>query len=68
MRHNQAEIRTENYQGLFENIENRGQPRNPCAGNIVALSSNFAGSPRNAHQLLLDAMTLVAKKRKPDFI
>ena len=66
VRHNQRQIRAESYQGLLDYLENAANERNLKAGNVVTLPSTFIGSPRNMHQLFLDAMALVGKLGKPD--
>ncbi|XP_057310253.1 uncharacterized protein LOC130648232 [Hydractinia symbiolongicarpus] len=66
IRRNQNQLRAESYQGLLDYLQNAADQRNLQAGNVVVLPSTFSGSPRNMHQLYLDAMALVSKKGKPD--
>ena len=66
IRRNQQQLRADSYQGLMDHLENVANERNLRAGNVVILPSTFSGSPRNMHQLYLDAMALVAKQGKPD--
>ena len=66
IRRNQEQLRAESYQGLIDHLENAANERQLRAGNVVVLPSTFSGSPRNMHQLYLDAMALVAKQGKPD--
>ena len=66
IRHNQNQLRAESYAGPIDYLENAANERNLRAGNITILPSTFSGSQRNMHQLYLDAMSLVAKKGKPD--
>ncbi|XP_057297109.1 uncharacterized protein LOC130626007 [Hydractinia symbiolongicarpus] len=66
IRLNQNQLRAESYQGLLDYIQNAADQRNLQAGNVVVLPSTFSGSPRNMHQLYLDAMALVSQKGKPD--
>ncbi|XP_057292374.1 uncharacterized protein LOC130619401 [Hydractinia symbiolongicarpus] len=66
IRRNQNHLRAESYQGLLDYLQNAADQRNLQTGNVVVLPSTFSGSPRNMHQLYLDAMALVSKKGKPD--
>ncbi|XP_057305337.1 uncharacterized protein LOC130642265 [Hydractinia symbiolongicarpus] len=62
IRRNQNQLRAESYQGLLDYLQNAADQRNLQTGNVVVLPSTFSGSPRNMHQLYLDAMALVSKK------
>ncbi|XP_057290930.1 uncharacterized protein LOC130613632 [Hydractinia symbiolongicarpus] len=66
IRQNQNQLRADSYQGLLDYLQNAADQHNLQAGNVVVLPSTFSGSPRNMHQLYLDAMALVSKKGKPD--
>ena len=65
-RTNQATIRADRYRGLYDHLNNQADMHQARVGRVTVLPSTFAGSPRNMHQLYLDAMAIVAVFGKPD--
>ncbi|XP_066923007.1 uncharacterized protein, partial [Clytia hemisphaerica] len=65
-RTNQATIRADRYRGLHDYLNDQAEARQARVGRVTILPSTFAGSPRNMHQLYLDAMAVVAVFGKPD--
>ncbi|XP_073030017.1 uncharacterized protein [Primulina eburnea] len=57
-RRNQAEIRSELYQGIVDSVVN-GETRGREVGHRVVLPSSFIGGPRDMRKRYLDAMALV---------
>ena len=66
IRHNQAQLRVELYQGLLEHLHSQAEQQNLEPGKVVILPSSFQGSPRAMQQNYQDAMAIVSKYGKPD--
>lgn len=66
IRQNQQALRSENYQGLADHVENLAQQANLPAGVSVVLPSTFEGSPRNMRERCNDAMSIFSKYGAPD--
>ncbi|XP_074267322.1 uncharacterized protein LOC141590650 [Silene latifolia] len=66
-RHNQDTIRAELYQGLLDTIDAGEQ----CAANVgrrVILPATYTGGPRDMKRRYLNAMSLVQRYGKPNFV
>ena len=68
IRTNQAALRVERYQGLFDAMQlpdfKEGETK---VGKLIVLPSSYAGSPRAMAQNYLDAMSIVRRLGKPDY-
>ncbi|XP_075512261.1 uncharacterized protein LOC142547728 [Primulina tabacum] len=64
-RRNQAEMRSELYQGIVDSIIN-GETKGNEIGRRIVLPASFIGGPRDMRRRYLDAMALVRKFGKPD--
>ena len=65
VRHNQAQLRDELYQGLMDTMHSRES----CAANVgcrVILPPSFIGGPRDMKKRYLNTMALVQRYGKPD--
>ena len=63
LRHNQKQIRAEEYKVLKDAMEVDGNPDNH--GKLTILPSNFTGGPRYMHQKTQDAMVYVRNYGRP---
>ena len=66
VRHNQAQLRVELYQGLLDHLHFQAEQQNLELGKVVILPLSFQGSPKVMQQNYQDAMAIVSKYRKPD--
>ena len=66
LRRNQAQLRVDSYQYLYDYLETEADRQGLRPSKIVVLPSTFPGSPRNMHQKYLDAMASVGKLGKSD--
>ncbi|XP_073300590.1 uncharacterized protein [Primulina huaijiensis] len=64
-RRNQAEMRSELYQGIVDSIIN-GETKGNEIGRKIVLPASFIGGPRDMRRRYLDAMALVRKFGKPN--
>ncbi|XP_073154080.1 uncharacterized protein [Henckelia pumila] len=64
-RNNQAELRSEYYQGIVDNI-NCGKTRGHEIGKRIVLPASFIEGPRDMRKRYLDVMALVRRFGKPD--
>jgi hypothetical protein len=62
IRHNQAKLRVDLYQGLRDSIAEQDEN---VGGMLVVLPSSFTGSPRYMNQCYQDAMAVVREYGKP---
>lgn len=66
IRKNQKRLRTENYLGLHDHLQNVAENENVAAGVPVILPSTFSGSPRNMREQCCDAMSIFVSQGAPD--
>ncbi|XP_073301543.1 uncharacterized protein [Primulina huaijiensis] len=64
-RRNQAEMRSDLYQGIVDSVF-RGETRGSEVGQRIVLPGSFIGGPRDMHRRYLDAIALVRVFGKPD--
>ena len=62
---NQANIRSDLYQGIVDCID-AGEAQAKKVGQRIVLPASFIGGPRDMRRRFLDAMTLVQDDGKPD--
>ncbi|XP_043469424.1 uncharacterized protein LOC122503067 [Leptopilina heterotoma] len=63
---NQAQLRSETYQGLIDYLQNNELENDVHVGKMLILPSTFIGSPRNMMQQYQDAMAIVGRHGRPD--
>ncbi|XP_075475687.1 uncharacterized protein LOC142509527 [Primulina tabacum] len=64
-RNNQAELRSEYYQGIVDSVT-CGEIRGSEIGKRIVLLESLIGGPRDMRKIYLDAMALVRRFGKPD--
>lgn len=68
IRNQQKRLRADTYMGLSDAINRRAEAEGLRTGRMVILPSTFSGSPRNMMQNYQDAMAIVRKFGKPDYL
>ena len=66
LRSHQPQLRTNDYAGLLDYVQNAADRANVTVGRSVILPSTYVGGPRAVQQNYQDAMAIVAKYGKPD--
>nr|XP_047137563.1 uncharacterized protein LOC101241181 [Hydra vulgaris] len=66
IRNNQNRLRSEQYDTLYEHVNNAANNLNVRPGRVVILPSSYVGSPRALKENFEDAMAIIKRYGKPD--